>query len=216
MAMRRLKKPLPGRARKGLSLIEVAAGLTVAAIGAAGFAVWQVDAARATKANAAGAMMRTVTDAAKYYVLANRTQINSATTENGPPIEIVVAKTTAAGTPPEGSIQATGFLPTSWVDRNPYGHNHRVFIRRLPGGHFEMLVFQSGGQNVERQSELVRMANAIGQGAGFVPFRNIPGANTTHVTSANGIWSHPRTTWTVSGVQPQPGRAAAFVTFVNN
>ena len=208
-----------GRVRRGISMLEVGAGLAVAAIGMAGFALMQNDATQATRADAAGAMMRTVVEAGVHYVQSRRSELLSSTTAGGAPIVVPVARRSATEPVPENSLQSAGFLPDNWIDRNAYGHHHVLLIRQIANQELRMLVLQQGGRPVPRQVDLVRAAARIGPGSGFVPAENVPGAPTTHATGLGGVWSLPRSEWTVTqnGVQFQPSlaRNAAYVVFPN-
>jgi len=208
-----------GRVRRGISMLEVGAGLTVAAIGMAGFVLMQNDATQAMRADASGAMMRTVVEAGVHYVQSRRSQLLSSTTPGGEPIVVPVARRAATEPVPENSLQSAGFLPDNWIDRNAYGHHHALLIRQAENQELRMLVVQQGGQPVPRQADLVRAAARIGPGSGFVPAEDVPGAPITHATGLGGIWSLPRSEWTVTqdGVQFQPSlaRNVAYVVFPN-
>jgi len=206
------------RGRRALSMIEIGFGLAVAAVGLAGFAVVQNEAARAARADAAGAMLRTVTEAAVTYVVARRDELRSQVSAGGAPLAIPVARQTEAEAAPAGSLQAAGLLPAGWVDRNAYGHHHALLLRGRADGGFELLVLQQGGRSIERHLELVRVAARAGPGGGFVPVAGqaVPGAPETHVTSVGGIWSLPRTEWSAGGVAPESGRGAAYVVFISS
>jgi len=208
-----------GRVRRGITMLEVGAGLAVAAVGFAGFALMQNDATQATRADASGAMMRTVVEAAVHYVQSRRSELLSSTTAGGAPIVVPVARRSATEPVPENSLQSAGFLPDNWIDRNAYGHHHALLIRQAENQELRMLVVQQGGRPVPRQADLVRAAARIGPGSGFVPAENVPGAPTTHATGLGGVWSLPRSEWTVTqdGVQFQPSlaRNAAYVVFPN-
>lgn len=203
------------RARRGVGLLEISLGLVIMAIGGATFAVMQNNATQAQRAQVAGEALNEVHEAARLYVQANRAALLSSVPVGGAPVSVLAGRPSATDAVPAGSLQALGFMPSGWVDRNVYGHRHVVLIRQPTAGTLDVLVVQQGGQEI-RPQDLTRVASRAGAAGGIVPTQAMPSAPTTHATGMGGAWSLPRSQWVSGSWQPQAGRAVAYASFPPN
>lgn len=200
------------RQRRGLTLIEAALSLGVAAVVLVGLAQLLTGAAETTKARATADRLEEVTLAAQEYIKANFTTLQT-TVPVGGALMVAVARTESGGAVPANSLQATGFLSSSFVDANPYGQRHALLLRRVAGSNdrIEGIVTTVGGLSIEDR-QLGRVATFVGADGGFMMETPLPGTEGL-VTGVGGGWAATAGDWSASGTAPEAGHVMASVAF---
>lgn len=200
------------RQRRGLTLIEAALSLGVAAVVLVGLAQLLTGAAETTRARAAADRLEEVTLASQEYIKTNFETLQS-TIPTGSALMIPVARTTPTGAVPAGSLQAGGFLSSSYVDANAYGQTHALLLRKVAGANdrIEGIVTTVGGQTIEDR-QLGRIATFVGADGGFMMTTPLAGT-AGRVTGVGGGWAAVANDWAASGVQPTTGHLMSSVAF---
>lgn len=207
--------------QRGLTLMEVALGLGVLAIGAASMAEHMADNARTIRTAAAASKLNEVHQAADRMVAERFDDIVSAIGGPGGMIVIPVGRASAGAAIPTGpaglpSLQGGGYLSPSYVDRNSYNQRHAVLVKDTSvdpdNPRLSVLVTTWDGMPITDE-HLARMSGFIGAHGG-VMLQNPPGgtpANT--VMGSFGGWQAAVADWSANwsgnNVSPSVGRAAS-------
>jgi len=199
------------RARRGLTLIEAALALMVAAVVMVGLAQLISGAADTSRARVTADRLQQVTAAAKSYIQANFSQLYA----DAATAPVVVRAVGTDGT----SLRERGFLPSTYVDQNAFGQQHAVVIRRIvpnppvPGvqPRLEAVVTTQGGTPIPDRM-LGQIATFMGADAGFM-LSSPPATLSGQITGVGGGWQTPATLWTAGAATPAPGHVMASMAF---
>lgn len=198
----------------GVGLVEVVLGLAVLSLGMVGMNQVGSDAANQTRALAAATKLEQVHQAAADFVRANQVTLLNATND-GSVARIFAGRETATGADPGsnvaglGSLQAGGFLPSAYIDRNNFGHRHAVLVRQPSPGRLEFVVTQVGGRAI-KDVELGRIAQRLGAAGGAILERPTPGVAANTIVGTGGGWRAAASSWTGGSVTPSVGRAMTY------
>lgn len=159
-----VEKHLLHHTRKGFSLLELAVALGLSGIILS--SIWQLnnsDKSTVHARNVAGQVLA-VSSAAYHYVADNRSSLLVSLPSIDSTGEILVS-----------DMQASGDLPSDFVNQNEYAQTYRVFVKREDGGaagpdsddKLVTLVVSDGGVMIADTlgNEIV---NALGAGGGFI------------------------------------------------
>ncbi len=190
--------------RKGFSLLEVTIALGAAGLMISG--IWQLSGTANSMAQARiiSGQVLAVSNAAKSYAEHNRSALLSAL----PSID-------SAGEVLFSSMQASGELPSDFVNQNSYGQTYRIFVKREDGGAagadaddtLVVLVVSNGGVQLSDQmgNEVI---NELGVAGGF-----IYSDSSTTVRGTSGGWqvNLAGAGWsTIGGYTPAVGHLAVL------
>ncbi len=216
-------RPNRRRARRGLTLIEASLVLGILAITMGGIAQVLSDTAENQRSKAAADRMTEILAASQQYMQANQTALTTLTTGGGN-VSVGVAKTSSTGSDPGGpggalgSLQAGGFLPSTYLDVDAYGQNHRVVVKQVAAGtanaHLEGMVVSTGGMNIPDR-QVGRVARFIGEHGGFMAAKPV-GGTAGSITGVAGGWITPAGNWAASGVTPATGHVMASLSLNDN
>ncbi len=205
----------------GVTLLEVALGLGLLSLGLVAGGRALNENAQATRAASAAGRLGEVSSAASDYVRANRTALLALAPVAGQPISIPAGRTVPGGAIPTGpggltSIQGGGFLPSTFVDQNNYGQNHRLLVRQRTAGALEFMVAQVGGRTIPDQ-DLSRVTQRIGASGGAALVRPPAAVPAGTVLGTGGGWRTTVAEWTAAdGTGPTVGRATVSNTFMQS
>lgn len=219
MSVRSIRKAGIARPRRGLTLIEAALSLGVAALVLVGLAQLLASAGETTRARAVSDRMTEITSAAQEYVQANFAQLMQLPDiKADKAVKVAVAKTSAGGAVPAGpgggleSIQGGGFLPSSFVDLNAYNQSSALILKRVDDTRLEGVLTTVGGNTIEDR-QLGRIATFVGADGGFMMTTPLP--NTAGlVTGTNGGWSTQASLWDAGAdAVPKTGHVMSSLAF---
>jgi len=208
--------------QRGLSLIETAAVLGVAAIAMSSFATIMTDNTDQLKAKSVAEKMVEVQNAAKDYLKANNADLLAATATD--PVVIPVGKIKPEDAPPAGppgtplpSLQGGGFLAPSFINKNGYNQQHAVIVKQstLPTGErrLDALVTTFGGSLVPDR-QLQRIAGYIGAAGGYVPRTRVSTADDDQIVGVQGGWRTPVDDWGDDPMRrPEQGSVVATMAY---
>lgn len=199
-----------GRARHfGYSLFEISIALGVTALTLATMLTTANDAQHQVKDAATADRLKQIYIAASQFTQGTAQTLASSITVGSTPVAYVVGRTTTSGSVPSGSLQALGYLPTTFVDVNPYGQHHVVLIRQPTAGNFDVLVETYGGQTIS-DLDLGRIALKIGAPGGMI--LNTPpssvAANT--IQGIGGGWAELGANWATGSYTSTIGHVMAI------
>lgn len=193
--------------RLGFSLIEVALSLGIAGLALVAMEQGADDANRQVKDAAAADDLSQVYSAAQQYIQANPAALGTSPAV-GTMAQLQVGRTSSTGTIPAGSLQALGFLPSDYVNTNPYGQTHVVVLKEAANNIVEALVETTGGAIIQ-DVDLGRIAARVGANGGVVDSSPPPGITVGTMQGTGGGWSEPATNWTNGGLTPSAGHPIA-------
>lgn len=198
-----------------MSLVEVAASLTVAGVAMAGLMQISADTNNSLRDASAGNRLLEVQSAAQQYLKANSAALVTAVPVGGS-LVIPVGRTSPGGIVPSGpsglpSLQGGEFLPSTFVDLNSYRQQHAMIVRQPTAGKIEVLITTTGGLAVP-DADLGRIASKVGAGGGMV-LQRPPAFAIGTIQGTGGGWSDTAASWTSGGVGPTPGHAVATLYF---
>lgn len=150
--------------RRGFGLAEAAFGVALAGLGIFGLTMTTRDSVEMVRAVAAAEKTRQVRDAVEAYLKAERDGA-LASLGVGQSRTVAVGRDRSDQSPPSGSLQALGYLPSEFVDRTPFGARHRVVVRRQANGALEAFVAQEGGSDIPQQRAALAMRRVGAQTA---------------------------------------------------
>jgi hypothetical protein len=213
------RKPKRLFRQRGLTLIESALVLAVAAITMGFFVRMLADNAEVMRAKGVSEKMVEVFDASAKYVKVN----NAALVEAIPPggqIVVPMGKPGATSPVPPGptgslpSVQGGGFLSPGFIDRNSYNQRHALIIRNVTisglGQRLDSIVTTYGGTKIPDR-QLTKIAAFIGAAGGYVP-KTPMAADTGQIVGSYGGWRSPRASWG-STSNPDEGSVVATLAF---
>ena len=223
------------RARRGLGLLEAAFGLTLMSVAAAGLFGIVNDQAMNQKASVAAERLVEIGNAAEEYIDANREKIWDATA--GGQVRIPIARRDRGDPIPLDvtangvrllSLQESGFLPQTFIDRNAFGTSHTLVVRRS-GQHVVGLVSTLEPPNRQGNMSnrtLGRIVAKAGARAGMYMTSGTDRSGTAQshagdrwnnwVQGASGGWNALASEYTADGEGPTMGSAAMMVTSGGN
>jgi hypothetical protein len=179
---------------KGLGLLEIGLGLGLLGVFLAGSSRENSNQVQDAKANSAADHIAQTAAASKEYMRAYRSQLLAATTVGGSALGISVGRRSWSGVIPSGpseapglpSVQGGGFLPSSYVDRNPYQAHHILYVRQPVAGTLEGIVSARWGQDVPDRA-LARIMSRLGAPGGAVLNRPASG-DLSKLQGTGGAW----------------------------
>lgn len=202
---------------RGFSMLEIVLVLGIAALmSVLILTTWQQSAER-IRAKGVGDKLQIVTEAAKSYIKANATALQSLAPTSGA-LVIPVGKTSATGAIPTGpsglkSIQGGGFLPVSFIDTNAFGHNTALLVKKSSSGNgLEALVTTYGGREMP-DDMLGHAANSVGARAGYVPETYVQAAEAGQVIGNYGGWRTAASSWGPAATRPAQGHLQTTLAF---
>jgi hypothetical protein len=179
---------------RGVGLLELGLGLGILGL-ALGSSLRELDyQAQDAKAHAAADDLAQASAASKEYMRIFRAELLGAAAVGGNALGIQVARrlpnTAIPSGPPEApnlpSVQGGGFLPSSYVDRNPYQAHHVLYVRQPVAGTLEGIVSARGGQDVPDRA-LARIMSRLGAPGGAVLNRPASG-DLSKLQGTGGAW----------------------------
>jgi hypothetical protein len=207
------------RRQRGLTLIESALVLAVAAITMGFFVRMLADNAEVMKAKGVSEKMVEVFDAAGKYVKVNNAALVAAI-PSGSQMVILAGKPSATGAVPSGptgslpSLQGGGFLTPGFIDRNSYNQRHALIIRNVNvaglGQRLDSIVTTYSGTKIPDR-QLQRIAGFLGASGGYVP-KTPQAADAGQIVGSYGGWRSPRAAWG-STSNPDEGSVVATLAF---
>ncbi len=186
-------RPAPAGGRQGgFTAIELA--IVLAIIAGLIASSWQIVDyfAGIEKANIDAQRLAYVATGAQTYINANESAVETAAQTNGGAYEI-----------PLSTIEASGDISPTFVDRTVYGGSYAVLVYRPAAGSLEMLVAETGGLTLS-DTDCERVANKVGADGGC-----ITAINPTIVTGAGDGWSVTLASYAPAGVDLAGGHPVA-------
>jgi len=142
------------------------------------------------KAAAAAGHMRLFNQAIQAYVKQNYATIQGMT-------PVAITPTT---------LQSAGYLPTGWINRNPYGQSYQAYVTQPSPGNLEVAVTTQGGVQIPEQNAAL-VAALVGQEGGYTSFGTTAPAG--WLEGAFGGWAVNAST--VTNSFPGPGHLASLL-----
>jgi type II secretory pathway pseudopilin PulG len=192
-------RPFDKRRRRtaGITLLEVAIGIALSAIVAAGVMATVSWSTNQVKLRATADRMNQVLSAAQQYVQANYATLAANVPVGGAPT--TVPTTGAVGPFGLPTLQGGGYLPSSYVDKNPFAQTHAVLVRQPVANTLEVLVATQNGDTIQ-DADLGTVSSMVGAAGGFMPSQGgkmvtsgTYAANT--VVGSYGGWSTTSANW---------------------
>lgn len=183
--------------RRGFSLLEMALAVGVSGVLMGG--LWQMSgmADRGIQSTFIATQATSVGAAAQAYLNANKTTVLALVPAIGNIVRIKVVTADAAGSTP--SLQAAGFLPSDFINSNPYGQSYAFYAKREDSGTLGLadandrlvgLVITTGGEPISDKVGATS-ASRMGAAGGFMFAADNP-ASPTAATTIRGVaggWS---------------------------
>lgn len=185
--------------QRGFSLMEYALAAVLVAGSMAVLVRQTTDQQNSIKNRAAAQQMQQVLDAENLYVKSNFSALSTAATAGAP----VVVNVSGATIGSFQSVQAAGFLPSSFDGQTPYGQKLIMLVRQPIAGQLEVLTTSMNGDTIPDKS-LGEIASLIGAPGGFMA-ANAVGGSTGKVTGSYGGWSASAAAWTNGSSGPTAG-----------
>ena len=202
---------------RGFSLLEIVLVLGIAALmSVLIMTTWQQSAER-IRAKSVGDKLQIITEAAKLYVKANATALQTLAPTGGA-LVIPAGKTSATGAIPSGpaglkSLQGGGFLPLSFIDTNAFGQNTVLLVKKNSSGNgLEALVTTYGGREMP-DAMLGHAANSVGARAGYVPETYVQASDVGQVIGNYGGWRTDASSWGPASTRPAQGHLQTTLAF---
>lgn len=123
----------------------------------------------------------------------------------------VATSTTPADITPAMLIN-TGYLPSGFSSKNPFGQTWLAQVLQPSSGELETLVTSQSGTAISNQLQLVQIAAQAGAQGGFIPYASQGGDTSLVATTAQGSyggWSLAMTNFT----NPGSGHLASLLAF---
>jgi len=136
--------------------------------------------------------------AATEYIQQNATAIQSHATASAPAVITVPM------------LQATGLLPNSFGETNPYGQTWQVQVLQPVTGQLQALVMATGGAAIA-DKQASKIASIVGAAGGFVPLNDSALYAPDKAYGSYGGWS-----LSTAGYSPTAGTPAAMVSYTNS
>jgi len=207
------------RRQRGLTLIESALVLTIAALTMVFFVRMLSDNAEVMKAKGVSEKMVEVFDAAGKYIKVNNAALVN-TISPGSLIVIPVGRPDVSSSVPSGpaaglpSLQGGGFLSPGFIDRNSYNQRHALIVRNVTvpgiGQRLDGLITTYGGMKIPDR-QLQKIAGFIGAAGGYVPKSPLP-SDAGQIVGSYGGWRSPLSNWGSSS-NPAEGSIVATLAF---
>lgn len=182
------------RRQRGLTLIETALVLAVAAITMGFFVRMLADNAEVMRAKGVSEKMVEVFDAASRYIKVNNSDLVSLPV--GSMRVILAGRPDSTSSVPSNSLQATGFLPQGFIDRNSYNQRHALIVRVVNtsvGPRLDAIVNTYGGTKIPDR-QLSKIAGFLGASGGYVPKKPLTG-DANMIIGSYGGWRSAISNW---------------------
>jgi len=191
--------------------VEVAAVLGVAAVIAAGVSRQLAENSESIRVRNAAYQMDQVVEAARTYMSARQADLIAAT--GGGPVTVPVTGGACVGAVP--SLQACGYLPSSFVNSNAFAQTHAFRIRQPSANVLEGFVGTTGGADIP-SAKVPRAASLVGPEGGFIGEADVPGCPAGAACGSYGGWQISAATLaTVFPTAPTSGHLVAAIAFAN-
>lgn len=151
-----------------------------------------------TRAVATAQQQQQLITAATEYIQQNATAIQSHATASAPAVITVPM------------LRATGLLPSSFGEINPYGQTWQVKILQPVAGQLQALVMATGGTAIT-DKQASKIASIVGAAGGFVPLNDSALYAPDKAYGSYGGWS-----LSTAGYSPTVGTPAAMVSYTNS
>lgn len=184
--------------------------LAIVGLVAAGVSRQIAENAEAQKVQNTAARMRQVTEAMRAYMSARQAELAAAAPVGGVSMQVSATGGACAGALP--SLQACGYLPSNFVNENPYGQAHVLYVRQPSAGVLEGFVATSGGYAIPA-ARLPRTASLVGPEGGFAATPDVPGCPSGAACGSYGGWQIADAASVVPAAAP--GRLVAAMAFAN-
>lgn len=187
--------------QRGLTLIEAALVLAIAAVSTSYFVRMQADTSETMRAKGVSEKMVEVFDSANKYIKVNNAALMNIVPA-GSSIVIPVGKPDATSSIPTGpsglpSVQGGGFLSPGFIDRNSYNQRHALIVRNVNvpgiGQRLDAIVTTYGGTKIPDRI-LTRVAGFLGASGGYVPGTPLSG-DSGQIVGSYGGWRSPISSW---------------------
>lgn len=202
---------------RGISLIEAAAGLFVAAMFGVALSRSMADNNELLQARNSAQKMSEVYEASKGYIAANHGALLSEMAINSTR-RIEAGRANIGGAVPANSLQSEQLLPAGYIDRNPYGQRHALIVRKTAADRLEAIVttYVDGGSGRQIPSrQLGKVAGYIGASGGYVTDINVDPADANRIVGLNGGWRSPIADWNAGTATPRVGTIQSTLAFDN-
>lgn len=185
--------------------------LAIASVVAAGVSRQLAENAEAVKIRNAASQMDQVVEAAQAYMSARQSDLVTAT--GGGPVTVPITGGTCTGATP--SLQACGYLPSSFANASPYGQTHVFRVRQPAANVLEGFVGTTGGTDMP-SAKLPRAASLVGPEGGFVGDGDIPGCPAGAACGSYGGWQiDAATLGSIFPSTPTSGHLVSAMAFAN-
>lgn len=186
------------------SILGLIAAITLSLLSVVGLNKFSDLGVRNVQTAALASQARVIDQAASQYVQDNATTLQASVPVGG------------ATTIPLSTIQAAGYLPTSFSASTAFSQTWQVQVAQPTAGRLQALVNTTGGAAIANTAQLAGIAAQIGAEGGFVPYANQGGDATMTPTVARGAFGAWSVTLASSGfTNPGSGHVANLLAFSN-
>ncbi len=202
--------------KRGFALFEFILVLGLAALLSVSIMVTWQSAADRIRAKGVADKLAVITEASKSYIKSNYTALQTLAPTSGA-LVIPTAKNSLASAIPTGpsglpSLQSGGFLPSSFIDNNPFDQHTVLLVRKGSGTQLEAIVTTYGGRSIP-DDMLGHAASVLGAIGGYVPTKYVNPAENGYVIGSYGGWRTLANTWGAAGTAPSAGHLQASLAF---
>ncbi|AQT06506.1 hypothetical protein A0U91_15985 (plasmid) [Acetobacter persici] len=163
-----------------------------------------------SKDNAAADQLNEVYVAAQNWVKGNTQDLGNLVADSGGVYQIPAGRLTSSEEIPEDSLQGQGFMPSGFVDTNPYGQHTVMTVwadENNPSG-YNMMVFTTGGETV-KDADIGRIGQKLSAAGGGYYSKASGGRPAGTISGVGGGWSYPASELAGDYATPTPGHVAA-------
>lgn len=208
--IRQSERRFPFKDEAGYTPLQVSASLIVMALmaGALGGEVnLQI---KKSKDNAAADQLNEIYVAAQNWVKGNTRNLANLVQDAGGVYQIPAARLTSGDDIPEDSLQGQGFIPSGFVDTNPYGQHSVMTVwadESNPSG-YNMMVYTTGGAKI-KDADIGRIGQKLSAAGGGYYSRASSARPAGTISGVGGGWSYPANELAGDYATPTPGHVAA-------
>lgn len=207
--------------RLGMSLLETAMVLAVVCLVVGQILYLVVSSTGDIQANITADKIQQINIATNKYLRTNAGMLVNLTGPSGNIISIPVAKTSQNGAVPQyatnggspvtqlPSLQAGGYIPSSYIDSNSYGQSTVVLVRQPTAGNLEAMITTVGGRDIPDR-ELGQIMRRMGSHGGAILNHNVLG-NIQTIQGTGGAWQTLASDWNSGSTGPTAGHIMSTV-----